>query len=122
MRARLLIVGVRHAKLQTERGRIVGIDVVQVSVLTGMLRGLSRACRGVGGAGGVPLSRIGQAETMVVSDGVVHADAVLVVDAVAAVAGLVFVGNALVTQRMVGFVLHLSVTAAVGVSVRQVHA
>ena len=122
MRTRLLIVGVRNAKLQTERSRIVGIDVVQVSVLTGMLRGLSRACRGVGGAGGVPLPRIGQAEAVVVSDGVVHADAVLVVDAVAAVAGLVFVGNALVTQRMVGLVLHLSVTAAVGVSVRQVHA
>ena len=57
---------------------------------------------------------------MVVSDGVVHADAVLMVDAVAAVARLVFIGNALVTQRMVGLVLHLSVICPIGERVRHI--
>ena len=59
---------------------------------------------------------------MVVSDGIVHANAVLMIDAVAAVACLVFVSNALVAQRMVGFVLHLSVICPIGERVGDIHA
>ena len=95
LRARLLIVGVGYAQLQTERGRIAGIHIVQVGMLAGVLRRLRRARRGVRRMGAVPLSRIGQAEAVVVADGIVHAEAVVMVGAVAAVAGLVAVSHAL---------------------------
>ena len=118
--ARLLIVGIRRAKLQTEWSRIVGIDIVKVSVLTGMLRRLRSASCGIGWAGGVPLACIGKAETMVLGNGIIHPYAVLMVGAVTAVARFIFVSNALIAQWMIGFVFHLSVICPIGESVRHV--
>ncbi len=91
-------------------------------MLSGVLYRLRRACRGIGGAGAVPLTGICQTEVVIFADGIVHTDMVLMVDAVAAVAGLVAVGHALAIKRMVGLVLHLPVASAVGEHVRCVYA
>ena len=119
--AGFLVVGIGSTELKAERGRITGINVVQICVLAGVLRGLRRACRGICGAGGVPLSRVCQTQAVVIGDGIVHADSVFVVDTIAAVAGLVAVGHALSVEGMVGLMLHLSVTRAIGVGVRCVY-
>ena len=47
---------------------------MQISVLAGVLSGLRRTRRGIGGAGGVPLSRVGQTQAVVIGEGIVHAD------------------------------------------------
>ena len=120
--ARLLIVGIGCSELQAEWNIVRDIHIVQIGVLAGILLGLRRARRGIGGTGAVPLSRISQAQTVVVADGIVHAEAVVVVGAVTAIAGLVAVGNALITQWMVGLMLHLSIAGAIGKLIRGVDA
>ena len=114
---RFLIVGVRCAKLQAEGSIVSGLDIVKIGMLAGVLCGLCRACGGICGACTVPLARIGQTQAVVVADGLDKGDAVVVVGAVAAVAGLVAVGYALVAERMLGLMLHLAVARAIGVSI-----
>ena len=95
---------------------------MQISVLARVLCGQCRARRGIGGAGGVPLSRVGPTQAVVIGDGIVNADSLFMVHAVAVVAGLVAVGYTLTVEGMVRFTLYLSVTCAIGVGIRQVDA
>ena len=87
----------------------------------GILYGLCRTCRGIGGVAGVPLFRIDQAQTMVFCKSIVYADMVVMLYTVAAVPSLVAVGYALLLKRVVCLMLHLSVTSSVRKLVRRVY-
>ena len=59
--ARVLVVSIRRAQLQTERETIAHIHVVHIVVLSGVLGGVGCACSCVSWLGAVPLASIGRA-------------------------------------------------------------
>ena len=110
---RRAIVGVRTVKGESERKRIVNIYIVQILMTVMMHSANARSCGVAVWAPLVPVSCIGNVETMVLTESIIHPQSVVVCNAKRLLPGFIIIIHTIVAKWMIGYAWRFTVWIAV---------